>query len=146
MTGMKGMQKTENIEMAKFTKHEGEWCVVSNSGKNGDIVQVAKRDGSVKSMTLGEHLGFHVYRIAGQGKKKGSEPASGNDNGPTEKQKNAIRTMARYMESRINCFDSSNENPVVLANEFIRELDSGVSKKRASEMIKEISFYIDDEM
>ena len=129
MTGTKDMQKTENIEMARFTKHEGEWCVISHDGKSGDTVQVGKRDGTVKSITLGEHMGFHVYRIAGQGGRVSKSAPS--DNGPTEKQKNAIRTMAHYMESRINCFDSSSEDPVNLANEFIRELDDGVSKKES---------------
>ena len=139
------VQTQKMTEFARFVKENGEWCILSHSGKTGETVQVSKRDGTIKSIALGEHLGFHIYRIAGQGG-KASKSSPSNDNGPTEKQKNAIRTMARYMENRINCFDSSSEDPVSLANEFIRELDGGVSRKRASEMIKELSFYIDDEM
>ena len=135
------MKQTTTQAYNTFRKVDGDWAVHAPGSGQGDTVTVSKRDGTTKSIILGKMVANDTFAIAGA-----SSGRSSDNTQATPKQVAAIERMACYMGQYVRAFDSHSVNPEVLSDDYLTELRQGVSKARASQMIKDLSWYLDDEM
>lgn len=143
---------------ATFTKlRSGGWGVRVEGGvlPEGARVDVQRRDGSTKTVTLGRCVWasddetLALYAIAGE--RSGSNGRNnGNGSGVTPKQEAAISRMLRALD-RVDMFDSLGSDPADEAAEIRAQIarlrNSGRwTRKAASEIIDRLAGLLEDAM